>query len=139
MSTIDKSKAGKRSGYERAGQATMRRFLVQCAFERLKPTEKLQPFSLHSLRALEEELRKPVPDEWVEDWNPYLKKFVRRGLRHPPLSSKAEQILDEVMRFLAVKERQSPSESPRQMSRDTLIKDLKALRIRSKRRTQRPG
>jgi hypothetical protein len=94
--------AGQKSGSMRAGRAEIRRYFVKVAFERLKPANQMQPYSDHSLDALEVEYRRLLAED---------------GL-----------VPDELM-----------SRAPFKADRETLIKDLKQLGIRSQLRKRRSG
>ena len=138
MSTSKKRMAGKNSGVRRAKLATLRRFLVLAAFERLKPTYQMQPFSDEAIDALEEEFRRPTKRS--SDLNLDLpldedEVIVPSRLRSP--SGKLTSLLDEAVSVAL--EGTSDVRSPFKASRETLIKDLKALGIRSNRRRQRSG
>jgi hypothetical protein len=95
----EKVTAGKQSGYVRANRAAIRRYFVKFAFGRLKPANQMQPYSGHSLNALEAEYRRLLAEDGGDP--------------------------DVLM-----------SAAPFKMDRQTLIKDLKALGIQSKRRKQ---
>ena len=110
---LNKKAAGEKSGRARAGLAMMRRSLLREAHARLKPARRLHPFSIYSIDDLHEEyLRLLAPDA------------KNLGLLVPlmlaALSENDQQIL-------------------RKVGRETLIKDLKMLGIRSKRKQQQPG
>jgi hypothetical protein len=93
ISTALKSTAGTASGKKRKFYTDLRRNFVKAAFGRLKKAYQGQPFSDHSIDALQEEYRNLFGD----DANVLLKSL------------------------------------PFKASRETLIKDMKALGIRSKR------
>jgi hypothetical protein len=108
---ISVRKAGKASGIKRAEQAKRRQSRVMSAFARLKPTYQMQPYSNDAIDALEQELR---------GGNPYTRggKFFVECYVLP--------IASDILRKHI-------------LNRDTLIKDLKALGIRSKRNKKRSG
>jgi len=58
-----KKTAGKKSGLVRAGHAAIRRHFVRVAFDRLPLINRIEPFSAHSIRALEAAYRSLVTDE----------------------------------------------------------------------------
>jgi hypothetical protein len=126
MGTSKKSMAGKSSGVRRTKLAKMRQFMVLCAFERLKPRYRMQPFSEEAIDALEEELRGPRSDE-DEVVIP----------RRRVLSDEREELL--LREAISVLLERKPGQPWRYASRETLKKDLKALGIRSKLRKQRSG
>jgi hypothetical protein len=94
--------AGRSSGMARAGRADIRRHFVKVAFDRLKPTYRMQPYSDHSVEALEQEYRHLLAESGED----------------------AAALM---------------SASPFKATRETLVKDLKKLGIRSKRLRQRSG
>jgi hypothetical protein len=106
------SNAGKKSASARAGRAGVRRLIVKAAFNRLLPKYRLQPYSDEAIGALQEECtRMPGPIKFPDDEDfDCLFSLVMDG----------HNIQIEV-------------------TRETLIKDMKQLGIRSKRRTQRSG
>ena len=129
MSTSKKRAAGQRSGVKRAQLAEIRRFFVLAAFERLKPHHQIQPYSKHSLDALEKEFRKPtvVPapkDLPLEELETVV---IRRS--HSP-SNNLMASLDAVVKELC--NGRSDLSSIRKASRETLRADLKRLGIRSR-------
>ena len=126
MSTSKKRMAGKSSGVRRAKLAKLRQFMVLCAFQRLKLTYQMQPFSEEAIDALDEELRGPRSDE-DEVVIPRRRVF----------SDKREELL--LREAISVLLERKPGQPWRYASRETLIKDLKALGIRSKLRKQRSG
>jgi hypothetical protein len=97
-----KSAAGTKSGQARKQRANLRRYYVKVAFERLKPTNRRQPYSDQSIDALKHE---------------YRSLFAEDG-QDPDLLMSA---------------------APFKADRETLIKDLKMLGIRSKARARRSG
>ena len=126
MSASKKSVAGKRSGIKRAKAAKLRQFFVLSAFERLRAEYRIQPFSDASIDALEEEFRKQLE--------------VHEGIaprKWRPTSEKLDSLLDEAVEILT--EPGAGYHSTHKASRDTLIKDLKALGIKSKMRKDRSG
>ena len=149
------SQAGKASGRERASRAKWRRLSVLRAFARLKPKYQMQPYSKDALKALEQELEddrnrvEPRDEEWgiVRSW-PVRSLSDLDGppppKRVPPPDLKAkyerlfiEHVDDVVEKIKAAPKPRSPSrEAP---SRETIIKDLKALGIRSKYRKKHSG
>ena len=127
MSTSKKKMAGKSSGLRRAKLAKLRQFMVLCAFQRLKPTYQMQPFSEEAIDALEEELRGGPRSDEDEVVIPRRRVF----------SDKREELL--LREAISVLLERKPGQPWRYASRETLIKDLKALGIRSKIRKQRSG
>ena len=127
MSTSKKRMAGKSSGITRAKFAKLRQHSVLSAFERLKPKYQLQPFSEEALDALEEEFRRERQDE--------------DGVAKPGKSvlppEQSDRLFKEAIYILL--EGKHGTRSVFSASRETLIKDLKALGIRSKLRKQRSG
>jgi hypothetical protein len=127
MSTSKKRMAGKSSGITRAKFAKLRQSFVLSAFERLEPKYQRQPFSEEALDALEEEFRREHQDE--------------DGVRKPGKSvlppEQSDRLQIEAVNILV--EGKYGTRSVFSASRDTLIKDLKALGIRSKLRKQRSG
>ena len=143
MSASNKRKAGKSSGVKRAKLARLRRFLVLSAFEGLKPTYQLQPFSDAAIDALEEKFRRSSENISNSDLNLDLplddyETIVRPSPRH---SDKWQALFDEFINMMMCEHIVDFADfaSLRRASRDTLIKDLKALGIRSKYRKQRSG
>lgn len=138
MGTSKKRLAGKSSGVRRAKLAKLRQFFVLAAFERLIPTYQMQPFSDEAIDALEEEFRRQTkrsPDLNL-DLSPDHYEFIVPSRRRPT-SDKLTALLDEAVSVAL--EGASNARSPFKASRETLIKDLKALGIRSNRRRQRSG
>lgn len=122
MSTSKNRIAGKTSGAMRARLRDLRQLHVLLAFEELKPTYKMQPFSDYSLDALEKEFRNPSGP----------RRLWRDGgivfLRPPPPSEKLHKLILKTKDLVGY-------EPPtlRNASRDTLKKDLLALGIRTRR------
>jgi hypothetical protein len=136
MTTAKKSIAGKRSGIKRAKVATLRRFYVLSAFEQLRAEYRIQPYSDASIDALEEEFRRSP--ERSPDLDRPLERYesvVRRNRRAP--SDKLTSLLDDAVAILVEYGPGHPSLY--NASRHTLIKDLKALGIKSKSRRNRSG
>ena len=102
-----KKMAGKKSGSMRAGRAKIRLLFVQAAYDRLKPAYRMQPFSNHSIDALETEYRKEI------------------AKREDPAAPHDADLL--------------MSAAPFKADRETLIKDMKLLGIRSRRQKRRSG
>lgn len=136
MNSSKKSNAGKASGISRANLARVRRFWVLSAFERLKPKYQAQPWSSESIDALENEFRSPKVFNLPQLEPPLLhyESVVDPKARVP--SEKLMAMIDDGLIDLLKK---GVPESVRQASRDTLIKDLQALEIRSKKRKQQSG
>jgi hypothetical protein len=110
---IQKKEAGKRSGAMRAGLAGIRRSLVREAHALLGPTYRLHPFSIYSIEALR--------NEYLRLLDPTAKNLgVVTSCMLAALSDNDRQVL-------------------RKVKRETLIKDLKVLGIRSKPKKQRVG
>jgi hypothetical protein len=107
---LKKRTAGKKSGLARAGLSMSRRSLVREAHARLKPAFRLHPSSIFSIRALHEEYLQLLDPE-AKNLG-FLVPFILAAL-----SENDRKIL-------------------RKVKRETLIKDLKALDIRSKRQQQ---
>jgi BarA-like signal transduction histidine kinase len=59
---LKKRTAGKKSGLARAGRASLRLPFVKEAFGRLKPAHRMQPFSEHSMRALQVKYREVIAE-----------------------------------------------------------------------------
>ena len=108
-----KTAAGKKSGRARAGLAMMRRSLVMAAHARLKPARRLQPFSTYSINALREE---------------YLQLLA-------PEAKNLDLLVSLMLAALSENDRKIL----RKVGRETLIKDLKMLDLRSKPKHQRLG
>lgn len=133
-----KMTAGQRSGRIRFGRAEIRRIFVQAAFEGLKPAYQSQPFSSHSISALQAELDCLI-NMSIEDGDDdvVLKAanlFAEKQFKGQPdvqerLQANFRSILTPFLK----------GASPFKTDPETLKKDLKALGIRSKRRTQRSG
>lgn len=127
--------AGKSSGATRAKLAKLRQFFVLAAFERLKPTYQYEPFSDYSIDALVKEFRrrpKPNPNLHLD---PPLGEYESIVSRRPAYSDRLMGLLDEAISVLL----EGKAGRLYGASRETLIKDLKALGIRSKRRVHRSG
>jgi hypothetical protein len=114
-SQAKKSAAGKKSGVKRKARAEIRRYFVKVAFGRLKPAYQMQPFSDHSIDALEVEYRKLLAESLAE--------------AEPAASAESRA---EGLRRLR-------SAAPFKADRETLIKDMKRIGIRSRRRKQQSG
>jgi hypothetical protein len=54
--------AGKKSGSKRADRAELRLLFVKVAFDRLMPTHRMEPFSEHSIDALEANYREVIAE-----------------------------------------------------------------------------
>jgi hypothetical protein len=136
MSTSKKSIAGKRSGIKRAKIARLRQLFVLAAFEKLKRANQIQPFATESIDVLQEERRKsPQPSSNLElALDEYQTIVPPRSHSH---SDKFWALCDEVFDTL-IKDNVDFA-SLRTVKRETLIKDLKALGIKSSRRKQRSG
>src|SRR4029453_6333960 len=106
--------AGKKSGAVRAQRQDLRRDFVKAAFDRLKPAHRSQPYSDHSIDALEKEYRRLLAEG---DSRPLGARVVgvKPTLLDPDLLTSA---------------------APFKAGRETLIDDLKAIGVRSKRRMQ---
>ncbi len=128
--TSKSAQAGKRSGEKRAKLALLRRFRVLSAFEKLPPKYRNQPFSVHSLDALEKELRRPSPPGTQSDAE--LEEYEAIVPPGQPPSDKLIKLMDQAIEVLL---HESFTEaSLKNARRETLIKDLKALGIRTKRK-----
>jgi hypothetical protein len=57
-----KKRAGDQSAIMRAGRVGIRRLFVKAAFDRLKPTFQMQPYSEHSIDALEVQYRRVLAE-----------------------------------------------------------------------------
>lgn len=136
MSTSKKSRAGKRSGIKRAKIARLRQLFVLGAFENLRRANQIQPFATELIDALQEELRKspqPTPNfDLALDEDEAI-----MAPRSKPKSDKYWALFDEVFDTLIEDGTDLPSLST--VKRETLIKDLKVLGIKSGRRKQRSG
>ncbi len=130
--------AGKKSGRLRAERAEIRRIFVKAAFKGLKPSYQMQPFSNDSIKALQEEylnlLKLLVKDHDGSDLLMAATLFVEKTFAGQPAYQK--QLLAEYRSLVGPL---ITGAAPFKVDRDTLIKDLKALGIRSKRRLQRSG
>ena len=107
---LKKRTAGKKSGLARAGLSMLRRSLVREAHARLKPAFRFHPFSIFSNRALHE--------EYLRLLDPEAKNL---GFLAP---------------FILAALSENDRKKLREVKRGTLIDDLKALDIRSKRQQQ---
>jgi hypothetical protein len=114
-SDAEKSAAGKKSGVKRKARDEIRRHFVKVAFGRLKPAYKSQPFSDHSIDALEVKYR----------------EFLTESLAEADPAGSAESHAEGLRRLM--------SAAPFKADRETLIKDMKQLGIRSRRRKQQSG
>jgi hypothetical protein len=104
--------AGKKSGSVRSDRANVRRLIVKAAFSRLPPRYQMQPYSDEAIDALQEECTKmPARIRFADDDD-------FDCLFSLAMDGHNIQI---------------------QMPRETLLKDMKQLGIRSKLRTQRSG
>jgi hypothetical protein len=126
-------RAGKASGVRRADLARLRRYRVLSAFERLKPAYQNQPYSLESIEALENELHNPKVHDPLPQLEPPLSDY--ESVVNPSRRAPSERLM---RRLINTSDIQKPP-SIRRVSRETLIKDLKALGIKSKRRKKRSG
>jgi hypothetical protein len=59
---LKKRTAGKKSALMRAGRASLRLLFVKEAFGRLKPAHRIQPFSEHSMDALQAKYREVIAE-----------------------------------------------------------------------------
>jgi hypothetical protein len=59
---LQKRTAGKKSGFGRAGRAKLRLLFVKEAYDRLKPAHRLEPFSEHSIDALQAKYREVIAE-----------------------------------------------------------------------------
>jgi hypothetical protein len=57
-----KKAAGKKSGLARAGRAKLRLLFVKEAYDRLKPASRMEPFSEHSMDALQAKYREVIAE-----------------------------------------------------------------------------
>jgi hypothetical protein len=114
-SQAEKRAAGKKSGLKRRGRADIRRHFVEVAFRRLKPANQMQPYSDHSVDALKMEYRKLLAESLAE------------AEPEASVESRSEGL------------RQLMSASPFKADRETLIKDMKRLGIRSRRQKRQSG
>jgi hypothetical protein len=133
MSTSKKMIAGKASGIRRAKLAKVRRYYVLSAHEQLEPKYRNQPYSSEALDALEKEFHNPTKDEFVysiTNAHELAEGGRRVGKARRPASERLLAMLDDVVPIIC----EGIGGSLRKVSRETLIKDLKALGIRSKRR-----
>jgi hypothetical protein len=142
MSTSKESKAGKASGNKRAKMRNVRRYLVLRAFEQLKPAHQSQPSSSDSITALVNEFRQPSSQhDPLPKLDPPLSDYesvVDPSMPAP--SDKRMAMMFKVWDDLSDVYRDPKAmESIRRAKRDTLIADLKALGIRSKRSKKRSG
>jgi hypothetical protein len=135
MSASKKIVAGKASGVKRTKLTTMRRFFVLAAYEQLLPKYRNQPYSLEALDALEKEFRSPTRDDYTFSVTNTGKLGPRTGSARRPASERLAAMLDDVVPLLI----EETAVLARKASRETLIKDLKALGIKSKRRDKRSG
>jgi hypothetical protein len=162
MSASKKQKAGKASGARRLNLAKRRQLAVLSAYERLNQPYRDQPFSKYSLDDLEKELDRseqqrsllkalaqnlepPLSEyesavEIIEDPIAHILGKKRRSARRKVHSEKHDALLDDVVRgLLDYKKDKRKTAVPNDRSRDTLINDLKALGIKSKRGKKRSG
>jgi hypothetical protein len=137
MNTSKKSRAGKRSGIKRAKMARLRQLMVLRAFEDLKRAYQIQPFATESIDALQEGLRKPSRGAGlVLNLNSVSGKWETVGAPPKQKSDKYWALFEEVFDTLIEHGGDLASMS---MKRETLIKDLKALGIKSSHRKERSG
>ena len=59
---LKKKTAGKKSGLARAGRAKLRLLFVKEAYDRLKPASRMEPFSEHSMDALQAKYREVIAE-----------------------------------------------------------------------------
>ena len=59
---LKKRTAGKKSGLVRAGRAKLRLLFVKEAYDRLKPAYRIEPFSEHSIDALQVKYREAIAE-----------------------------------------------------------------------------
>jgi hypothetical protein len=158
-----KKAAGIKSGLVRGGRGKLRRSVIQAAFARLKLTHKYQPYSGDSIAALQREYRSllgkgdgaarprtpPTGNEVIslvssiDSFDDLEEVYFHLqgkgdGAARPRITLTDDELDREVSVLLTLADL---SETDRQalikVSRETLIKDLKALGIRSKRSIQR--
>lgn len=124
--------AGKASGIKRANLAKLRRYFVLSAYEQLQPKYRNQPYSLEALDALEKEFRNPTRNEFIysiANADELALGGRRVGAARRPSSERLDAMRDDVLPILL----EGTVGSLRNVSRETLVKDLKALGIKSKR------
>jgi hypothetical protein len=130
-----KKAAGKKSGVIRERRTKLRRYIVGAAYWGLKPAYRNQPYSTTSIKVLREEYLKILH---YEPNNSLDVMFLQLAKKQNPCG-------DPVFRFcwLLVSKMPKLPENDRQMlekiSKETLIKDLKAIGVRSKRSKKRSG
>jgi hypothetical protein len=95
----------------------------------------MQPFSDEAIDALEEEFRRPFKPN--PNLDPPLEEYESIVTPRPPPSDRLMNLFDETISTLL--EGTPDRTSLFDASRETLIKDLKALGIRSRRRKPRSG
>jgi hypothetical protein len=106
------SNAGKKSASARAGRAAVRRLIVEAAFNRLPPQYRMQPYSDKAIDALQVECT-----------------------RMPGRIKCPDDVDFDCLLSLMINGHKIQIQVPR----ETLIKDMKQLGIRSKRRISRSG
>ena len=126
-----KKAAGEKSGVIRERRTKLRRHIVGAAYWGLKPAYRNQPYSTTSIEVLREEYLK------ILHYEPNNSLAVMCTLQN--------RIPDPVFRFcilLLITMSNLPKNDQQMLEKigkETLIKDLKAIGVRSKRSTQRPG
>jgi hypothetical protein len=158
--SIPGQQGGKQSGQVRRERSCLRRRLVVMVHEQLKPAYQNQPFSTQALDALRDEYLKvlngeednvfarmlyalcpslsPEADAWVQSMRPLGSRRIiseprRRVLQKPAVPPDQNKIL---LHWAIERDISNLSDTDRQflkqVSHDTLLKDLKALGIRSR-------
>jgi hypothetical protein len=117
-----KKVAGKISGIKRGLRTEWRRTIIGEAYSRLKPRHRVNPYAEESVNALIGEYR----------------NLVEEGCKGNLLAPRADDFisfLPELLSALSQKDQQGLQN----VGREALLKDMKALGIRSKRQQQRSG
>jgi hypothetical protein len=109
--------AGKISGIKRGLRAEVRRTIVREAFRRLKSTPRVNPYADESIKALIFEYHNLVSDGC-------------NGNRLAPSADDFISFLPELLSSLP----QTDQQALKNVGREALLKDMKALGIRSRRR-----
>jgi hypothetical protein len=116
------SKAGKISGIKRGLRTEWRKTIVQEAYRRLKPQHQVNPYADESKLALMDKYR------WL----------VNEGCKGNRLAPPADDFISLLPGLLSALS-SADQQALKNIGREALIKDMKALKIRSKRPKKRVG